>query len=587
MIEKAPVAVKESARPPLAARERRRTRARAFRVGARPGVHARDSRRARDASDGAELAPRAGTRSGRHAACEAGRPMRTRAWLLIALWLGPGASAAPASETALRWTTFAQPEPGGAVTVLAFDAASGRLAVGGERGARVLGPGPDALLSRGPVRDLAFLPDGALLAATDDGIHRLDPDGRHAQEALGAGDETRRVSRLSVAAGFAAAATSAGVRLRDRAGRWARRAELPLGAASLAALRLRGSDLELWSVVEGELWVSAFPADAPERLRFALRVALPAVGEAGLPLDALFDLPEADVTLLLPNGFALRGPDGAWRRLQASWPPGATPLRVASAWGRRLLATDRGLLLAPELAGPWQRAETPAGAHPILALAASGDFAVAATPREVLRAEAQAASATAPPAATARAPLPPHGPDVRAVQRAALEYLELDSGVARSLRTRAGRRGLLPVLSVRVGHGSDESRSRAYDQSFVSGAMRDLHDRDHDRGDEFAVEATVSWDLGDVVFNPDEVDVSRELRSVIALRDDVLDEVTQTCFERRRVLAELAARDPSDPETGALRLRAAELAAGIDAWTGGWYSRALRGPDTPGTGGSE
>ena len=64
---------------------------------------------------------------------------------------------------------------------------------------------------------------------------------------------------------------------------------------------------------------------------------------------------------------------------------------------------------------------------------------------------------------------------------------------------------------------------------------------------------------------------------MIELRDDVLDEITQLYFERRRVLVELAAAEaPGD--TLRLRLRAAELAAGIDAWTGGWFSRALREP---------
>ncbi|MCG8591087.1 MAG: hypothetical protein MJE66_17480, partial [Proteobacteria bacterium] len=59
-------------------------------------------------------------------------------------------------------------------------------------------------------------------------------------------------------------------------------------------------------------------------------------------------------------------------------------------------------------------------------------------------------------------------------------------------------------------------------------------------------------------------------------RDDVLDEVNQLYFERQRALAERAARPPGDPEAARLELRARELAAGLDAWTGGWFGRALR-----------
>ena len=69
--------------------------------------------------------------------------------------------------------------------------------------------------------------------------------------------------------------------------------------------------------------------------------------------------------------------------------------------------------------------------------------------------------------------------------------------------------------------------------------------------------------------------MSREAREVVKLRDDVLDEVTQLYFDRRRVLAELGALPDAPPgEKLRLRLRAAELAAGIDAWTGGGFSRA-------------
>ena len=61
----------------------------------------------------------------------------------------------------------------------------------------------------------------------------------------------------------------------------------------------------------------------------------------------------------------------------------------------------------------------------------------------------------------------------------------------------------------------------------------------------YDVGLTFSWDLGDIAYHPEAIDVSREAREVIELRDDVLDEITQLYFERRRVLAQLQA--PSDP----------------------------------------
>ena len=156
------------------------------------------------------------------------------------------------------------------------------------------------------------------------------------------------------------------------------------------------------------------------------------------------------------------------------------------------------------------------------------------------------------------------------LHRSALRHQGLHPARLADLRERVRKRGWLPKLQVSFGYEEERDRNRDYDQSFLSGATRDLVDREEDRGRELDVAVTLSWDLGDAVFHPEEVDVSREARSVIALRDDVLDEVTQLYFERERVLARLGvtARDESHD----LVLRAAELAAGLDAWTGGVFS---------------
>jgi hypothetical protein len=73
--------------------------------------------------------------------------------------------------------------------------------------------------------------------------------------------------------------------------------------------------------------------------------------------------------------------------------------------------------------------------------------------------------------------------------------------------------------------------------------------------------------------------VSKEAREIIELRDDVLDEITQLYFERRRTLLQLASQSSArGAEAARLRLRADELGSGLDAWTGGWWSRAASAP---------
>jgi hypothetical protein len=122
-----------------------------------------------------------------------------------------------------------------------------------------------------------------------------------------------------------------------------------------------------------------------------------------------------------------------------------------------------------------------------------------------------------------------------------------------------------------VGTGRDADRD--LDRAFTSGALRELLDERVVRSREYGVALTLSWDLGDAAFHPESIDVSREARALVELRDDVLDEVNRLYFERLRVLASLDTAEPG--QMVLLRLRAAELTAGLDAWTGGWFGRHL------------
>jgi hypothetical protein len=93
----------------------------------------------------------------------------------------------------------------------------------------------------------------------------------------------------------------------------------------------------------------------------------------------------------------------------------------------------------------------------------------------------------------------------------------------------------------------------------------------------------MTWDFRDLAYEPEQIDLSREARLVIGLRDDVLDEVNQVYFERLSVEAELASSQGVEPGPEVvdaqtrrfnLELRIAQLDAALDAWTGGWWSEA-------------
>jgi hypothetical protein len=162
---------------------------------------------------------------------------------------------------------------------------------------------------------------------------------------------------------------------------------------------------------------------------------------------------------------------------------------------------------------------------------------------------------------------------VRQVHEAALLRQRLGPERLRSLERGVDSRGWLPDLEVRGGYGKGRSVRWFEDQAQASGAIFDLLDRERDHGSDWDAALLLRWSLGDLAFAPDALDVSREAREVVELRDEMLDEVTQLYFERRRVLLALREGPADAAECARLRLRADELAAGLDAWTGGFFSR--------------
>jgi hypothetical protein len=344
----------------------------------------------------------------------------------------------------------------------------------------------------------------------------------------------------------------------------------------------------LWAIVGGDLYSAPLEADGGGlRTRGFVREPLAASGGALVELE---DAPgEGSLLVLRSNALTLHTSSG-FETLPLTLPPGALPTRIALAGGRVFLASDAGLLIAPGLRGPWRRAEGGAGGAPASSVVASAERVFVATTRGIFSASLLPPASHVPAephAGPAPARSEPHAseaqrpePDVAAVQRAALRYLELGRDRLTRLQRNVARRGLLPDLLLHGDYAGARARDEDHDDTvFSSGGRYQLLDRQKERGRDFVVGATLRWDLGDTVYNPEEIDVSKEVRELIELRDEVLDEIGQLYFERRRVLLERAQLpDPRSVEGERLALRAAELAAGLDAWTGGWWSRQTAPP---------
>jgi hypothetical protein len=174
--------------------------------------------------------------------------------------------------------------------------------------------------------------------------------------------------------------------------------------------------------------------------------------------------------------------------------------------------------------------------------------------------------------------LPPD-PPLAEIRRRALVRAGLTARRSQGMWDRLRRRAFWPEVELRFDADFENDSQRDSDQAFLSGDMRHLRDHSRDEGRRFQAGIEFEWDLGGVVYPLESVDLSRELRQIVSLRDDVADEINQLYFERQTIREELATSgSTATSDLSRLHWRAQELDAGLDAWTGGWIShwRALR-----------
>jgi len=512
----------------------------------------------------------------------------------------------PSDAVEWRWRRARGPSSEGGVRAVAVDPSTGRVAVADEHRVWLRAPNQGLRFAArvAGTNELAFDPKGGLWVAAAGGLWRLDAEGRLSRRAPGVGQGGGSAGRVRILGDRIAVATDVGVftaRLAVDAvsgplGRWQRLSGPPLAPVTALALRPSAGDrgepyserFEVWLAQGARVFRVAAAEGAPgEHTALATlrseRVTIPGAPTGEPVADIALALHDSDVTLVYPRALATRSSEGRWRILRPVLPPGARALRIEALAGRLWLATDGGLLESRRLEGPWSRAGAPAGTTATRQLVSAEGGLLAATRGGLLEASPPATAQTlADRAATAGGPGRSQraDPPIGAVQRATLRHQGLSPERMRALRRGLSRRGWLPALSLDVGVADDRAAFRDFDQSFVSGQTRHLADRELRSARDLDASLSLVWRLGDLAFDPDAIDLSREDRALISLRDDVLDEVNQLYFERQAVLAALPEQGGVERER--MRLRADELAAGLDAWTGGWFSAAGgRAPPAP------
>ena len=169
-------------------------------------------------------------------------------------------------------------------------------------------------------------------------------------------------------------------------------------------------------------------------------------------------------------------------------------------------------------------------------------------------------------------------PDVHQVHRRVMEHRDIDDERPDRWTRRARLSNLVPTLRGRTSWLDQRDRQDRFREDIDA---EDGGDYERDRAqhlwrDDLRLRAVYSlqldFDLGDVVYSRDEMGIQREVRNRWRMRDDLLEEVTDLYFERRRLQLETRLFPDDDPEVMLARLLEIEaLTAHIDAMTGGWF----------------
>jgi hypothetical protein len=464
------------------------------------------------------------------------------------------------------------------------------------------------------VRDLAFDSSGVLWIATEGGLYFWHRSDRPTRRRLPGGEASNRVHRIAVSNSAMLVATGAGA-FWSSDGKIFQLLRVAGAASAVSHVAIRGASFDR-SATQGswphpgraQAWVFGSNRLALVRgLEASSGIRVTDVESVPLPRPGSGDGRDKAIDLVIdPSGRRLffvfgdtiawrsiedgaRSPEpGGWRFARPGLPPGAIIRRLGWAAGRVWIATDHGLLESQTLEGPFQRTASPVGTTDCvdiqsrkggqtLALCRAGLFALEAFGsgnREGL---------------TISLPALPPDPPLEEIRRRAMVRAGLTARRADGMWEGLRRRAFWPEVGLRFDADLNYDHQRDDDQAFLSGDTRRLFDHTRDEGQSYQATIELDWDLGGVVYPLETVDLSRELRQVVSLRDDVADEINQLYFERQTIREKLSEPSPAAgsieaSEVARLHWRAQELDAGLDAWTGGWISRwRASQPPNPGS----
>ncbi|MDD5116330.1 MAG: hypothetical protein PHW98_04625 [Candidatus Omnitrophica bacterium] len=165
-------------------------------------------------------------------------------------------------------------------------------------------------------------------------------------------------------------------------------------------------------------------------------------------------------------------------------------------------------------------------------------------------------------------------PEISDLQEAAIEYAEVSFEKISRWRNLASKKAFLPKLSVGLDRNSTDLWHWESGSSAIGQSGDDLLRKGKDSLD---WDITLSWELGDLIWNDDQTSIDVRSKLMVELRNDILDELNKLYFERLRIKSELDSLSIEDRRKRFDKeLKLAELTASLDSLTAGYFSKQLR-----------
>jgi photosystem II stability/assembly factor-like uncharacterized protein len=167
-------------------------------------------------------------------------------------------------------------------------------------------------------------------------------------------------------------------------------------------------------------------------------------------------------------------------------------------------------------------------------------------------------------------------PSIRNAHAMAIEYADIHPTKIKRWHSLAAKKAWLPKFTVDFDIERNNTISNSIWGSYSNGGQLFIGPDDKTAYRNSGWGASFSWDLSELVWNPDQTSIDSRAKLMTEMREDLLSQISRIYFERRRLQIELIAGISYDPsDTLSKQMRVDELTALLDALTGGNFSKNI------------